>query len=141
MMSTFQFSNDRVVDLDFCGQIHKRLTLDTDLMQRFKSAGEYLTGRDAEIKNTTDPAVLNTMCDYAMDAIDMILGDGEADKILSLKGNYSVFDAIDVVNYIFNEITAKIDSIAKTDIAPATNRAQRRAARQFEVPRHSHPLQ
>lgn len=142
-MATFHFSNDHVIDLDFCEQYHKRLELDTVLMQRFKTASEYLTGKDGEIKNTTDPAVLDTMCDYVMDAIDMILGDGEADKILGLKGNYSVFDAIDVANYIFNEITAKINSMAKTNNAPVAdtvphmNRAQRRAEMRRLVSTHT----
>lgn len=131
-MVTFQFSNDHVIDFDFCGKIHKQIAVTTDLMKRFQAASDLLNVKDAEIKNTSDPNVLDTMCDCVMDAIDMILGDGEADRILELKGNYTVFDAIDVFKYIFGEINSGINGLAITygnSAAPQfMNRAQRRAA-------------
>lgn len=142
-MATFYFSNDRVIDLDFCEKYHKQIDVNGDLMNRLETAGEYISGKDNEIKASNDPATLDTMCDYVMDAIDMILGEGEADKILELKPGYSVFDAIEVFKYIFDEINKGIEGFTSTygkeavtpPMNPPMNRAQRRAAA-----RHSHEL-
>lgn len=127
-MAQFQFSNNRTIDLDFCGKIRKQLVVNTDLMKRVQAASEYLTSKDADVKNTSDPAVVDAMCDYVMDAIDMILGDGEADKILELNQNYTVFDVIDVFMYIFSEITSITEGLSSVYSAQLQNRAQRRAA-------------
>lgn len=132
-MATFQFSNDRVIDLDFCGKIRKQLSVDADLMKRFQKAGNCIVNKNVDISKNSDPDVLDDMCDCIMDAIDTILGDGEADKILELKPGYAVFDAIDVIQYIFREINAGVDGLAdiygKHTEAQPMNRAQRRAAR------------
>lgn len=149
-MATFYFSNDRVVDLDFCEKYHKQIELNVDLVKRLKAAGEYISSKDIEIKENKDPSVLDTMSDYVMDAIDMILGDGESDKILELKPGYSVLDALEVFEYISDEINKVIDKLKNTyekNTAPSTmnppmNRAQRRAAarnsQEIVIPPHTH---
>lgn len=151
-MATFYFSNDRIIDLDFCEKYHKKIEVNGDLMNRLKIAGEYISSKDSEIKASNDPGVLDTMCDFVMDAIDTILGDGEADKILELKPGYSVFDAIEVFKYISDEINKGIEGFTSaygkgTARPPANtyaNRAQRSAAarssHEFRVPPHNHNL-
>lgn len=151
-MATFYFSNDRVIDLDFCEKYHKQVEVNGDLMNRLKTAGEYISSKADEIKASNDLGVLDTMCDYLMDAIDMILCDGEADKILEQKPGYSVFDVIEVFRYISDEVNKGIEGFASTygkeavtpPMNPPMNRAQRRATarhtHEITIPPHNHNL-
>ncbi len=127
-MARFQFS-DRSIELDFCGKLTKRLEVNSELMKNIQRASDFLMEKDAEVKNSTNADTIDLVTDYVMDAIDMILGDGEADKIMAMKPGYSAPDVIEVYQYIFSEINAyPIPSYTE----PQTmNRAQRRAARRL----------
>ena len=123
-MARFQFS-DHSIELDFCGKLTKRLEVNSELMKNLQRASDFLTEKDAEVTNSVGADTLDMVTDYVMDAIDMILGDGEADKIMALKPGYSAPDVIEVYQYIFGEIN-DYSVPGYTEIQP-TNRAQRRA--------------
>jgi len=128
-MATFQFSDHPGVDLDFCGKLSFRLPLDDETARRLKKAGEYLS----EKSRVNDEQTLENLCDYVMDAIDDVLGEGAADQIAELKRDFNFWDALDVFQHISVEFSAAVGKESQRFKRPQPaavpgNRAGRRAA-------------
>lgn len=128
-MATFQFST-RQIELDFCGEIKLSVPLTDDIQSKVQESARSLLTATQALKNAPERD-LGALCDLVMDAIDDILGDGTADQILALKGDYTFWDAADVFKYITDEINAAFhnlaDKYASAPNATPMNRAQRRA--------------
>lgn len=130
-MATFQFSA-RQIELDFCGEIKLSVPLTDDIQKKVQDSARSLLKTTQDTRKAENGAQdLGALCDSVMDAIDDILGDGMADKILALKGDYTFWDAADVFKYITDEINGAFRNLAeKYASAPNAvpmNRAQRRA--------------
>ncbi len=131
-MAVFQFTDHPGVDLDFCGKLKFKLPLDGETANRLKKASKYLMDRS----KSSDEQTLDNLCDYVMDAIDGVLGEGAADQIAELKPDFDFWDALDVFQHISNEFSAAIGSAANRfkPAEPAlSSRAQRRAQAKAKV--------
>ena len=133
-MSTFQF-NQHSIDLDFCGKLKFQLPLTDATAQKLTEAGEYLKNNRPN-ENSTE--IWSELCDTMMDAIDMMLGEGAADRIAALKPDFNFWDASDVFQHISQEFYAALDREksqlgSRQPTAALSNRAQRRAAARAKI--------
>lgn len=134
-MAEFQFSTRRV-ELDFPGGIKYELPLNEELQQKVRAAAKKLLDETNAIKGRQGSEEdFDALCDITMDAIDEILGEGSADKIMAAKEDYSFMDCADVFKFItdeigveFQKITASYQSAARQTVAvpQGGNRRSRR---------------
>lgn len=143
-MATFQFSSRRV-DLEFPGGIKHSLPLTEEMRQRIESAAKDLLEKSSALRGKAGTAEdLEMLCDYTLDAVDAILGDGAADKIMESKGDYSILDCTDLFKFVTEQFNGAFIQAAHAVNAkkaasnsgnqnkqpmPAPNRAQRRHRR------------
>lgn len=140
-METFQFTSRRV-DLEFPGGVTCSIPLTEEMRQKVEAAAKELSEKAAQMRGKAGTEEdMETLCDYTLDAVDAILGDGMADKIMEAKEDYSFLDCTDLFRFVTSEfINAFIReaNAAKANRSkPATggqpvsvpNRAQRRHKR------------
>lgn len=137
-MAEFQFSTRRV-ELDFPGGVKYELPLNEELQQKVRAAAKKLLDETNAIKGRQGSEEdFDALCDITLDAIDEILGEGSADKIMAAKEDYSFLDCADVFKFITDEIGAEFQKITagyqpavrQTVVAPqGGNRRSRRRRR------------
>ncbi len=102
-MATFQFTSRRV-DLEFPGGITCSIPLTEEMRQKVEAAAKELSEKAAQMHGKAGTAEdLETLCDYTLDAVDAILGEGVADKIVDAKEDYSFLDCTDLFNFVTGE--------------------------------------
>lgn len=105
-MATFQFSSRRV-ELDFPGGIKHSLPLTEEMRQKVESAAKELVQNTASLRGKPGTAEdLEALCDYTLDAVDAILGEGAAEQIMEFKENYSFLDCADLFKFVTDEFNA-----------------------------------
>lgn len=110
-MAEFQFSTRRV-ELDFPGGVKYELPLNEELQQKVRAAAKKLLDETNAIKGRQGSEEdFDALCDITLDAIDEILGEGSADKIMAAKEDYSFLDCADVFKFITDEIGAELQKI------------------------------
>lgn len=110
-MAEFQFSTRRV-ELDFPGGVKYELPLNEELQQKVRAAAKKLLDETNAIKGRQGSEEnFDALCDITLDAIDEILGEGSADKIMAAKEDYSFLDCADVFKFITDEIGAEFQKI------------------------------
>lgn len=137
-MAEFQFSTRRV-ELDFPGGVKYELPLNEELQQKVRAAAKKLLDETNAIKGRQGSEEdFDALCNITLDAIDEILGEGSADKIMAAKEDYSFLDCADVFKFITDEIGAEFQKITagyqpavrQTVVAPqGGNRRSRRRRR------------
>lgn len=132
-MAVFQF-HSQSVELNFCDQVKFDVPLTDEVQKAVQNSAQTLLTVSQQAKASGDAAKdLDALCDSVMDAIDGILGEGAADKIMALKPGYTFWDACDAFKYITDEINAGFRARAESYKSSAPtgvpgNRAARRAA-------------
>lgn len=138
-MATFQFSSHRV-ELEFPGGIKCVLPLTEETQEKVKQAAKELLAKSKALKGAEGTAEdMDALCDYTLDAVDSILGEGMADQIMAAKEDYTFLDCADLFKFVTEEFNkafiATVNSYkgskpqAKPNAAPPVNRAQRRRRR------------
>lgn len=143
-MATFQFAS-RQVELEFPGGIKHTLPLTEEMRQTVESAAKELKDKASALRGRAGTSEdMDELCDCMLDAVDAILGDGAADQIMEIKGDYSFLDCSDLFKFVTEEFTSAFireatAARAKVGAAPrsnqqkppvsAPNRAQRRRNR------------
>lgn len=143
-MAVFQFTSRRV-ELDFPGDIHCTLPLTEDMLRRVETAAKGLRDNSATLKGKKGTAEdLEALCDFTLDAVNIILGEGMAEKIMESKEDYTFMDCADLFKFITDEFNAayiqyvnetkakagKNNAVPQNNhTIPAPNRAQRRQKR------------
>lgn len=139
-MATFQFRSQSVT-LDFCGQVQFDVPLTDEVQKKVQDSAQTLLTIAKQAKASGDTTEdLRDLCDAVMDAVDDILGEGSADKIMAVKPDYTFWDACDVFKYVTDEIAAgfKARAVAynpggASASAPVPmNRQQRRAVARMQ---------
>lgn len=125
MSNKFQFRKSQI-ELDIAGHIFTVDHMDTELVERILSFGKEAEERAATLgSGTTEEAIANLRATivFCTDTIDKVLGEGAAKTIF--KGRVvSLFDAMDVLKYVTDEINA---SRVRQFNEYAPNRAARRS--------------
>ena len=141
-MAVFQFTSRRV-ELDFPGGIKHSLPLNEEMRQKVETASRELLKKTGELRGKGGTAEhLEALCDYTLDAVDEILGEGASEQIMAEKEDYSFLDCCDLFRFVTGEFNAAFIREAKAasgkngtpapgdnqnkQTIPAPNRAQRR---------------
>lgn len=144
-MAVFQF-NSRRVELEFPGGIKHALPLNEEMRQKVETASKELVEKTKELRGRPGTAEdLETLCDYTLDAVDAILGEGASEEIMRNREDYSFLDCCDLFKFVTGEFNAAFIREAnaakakngnsapgnqnRTSTIPAPNRAQRRRRR------------
>lgn len=122
MARKFEFK-DNVLKLDIAGNIFDIDTSNPDLVKNILTFAKGAEEKAEQLQNVDDYVdQLEAAIELCLTSIDAILGEGASDKIFAGR-NVSLFDCLDVINYIVVEI--KNDREEKLKIY-SPNRAQRR---------------
>ena len=134
-MSTFQFAK-RSVSLDFFGKLNFELPLNEELRNRVREAAQTAQQEADALKGSEMPEneKMEALADIMLDAVDVVLGEGTADRIIDAHGSdIAVWDAIDLFRYVtteignaFAEVNNSLAATAKPAAPAPANRAQRR---------------
>ena len=141
-MAVFQFTSRRV-ELDFPGGIKHSLPLNEDVRKKIETASKELVERTKALRGKPGTAEdLESLCDYTLDAVDAILGEGASEQIMEHKPDYDFLDCCDLFKFVTSEFNAAFIREAKAanekngatapggnqnkQTIPAPNRAQRR---------------
>ena len=143
-MATFQFTSRRV-DLDFPGGIKHTLPLTEEMRHTVEVASKELLDKTSALRGKAGTEEdMETLCDYTLDAVDAILGEGAAEQIMESNPNYSFLDCCDLFKFVTSEFNTAFIQEANALKAkngksasgnqnkqpiPAPNRAQRRRHR------------
>lgn len=123
MAKKFEFSNNNL-ELDILGNIYELDVTDPETLRRILNFADEAKVKGEELETREDYVdALEETIQFCLDTIDSILGEGESKKIF--KGQkVSLFNALDVINYIVTEVKDHNNQKFK---AYSPNRAQRRA--------------
>lgn len=131
-MSTFNFAK-RSVSLDFFGKLNFDLPLSEDLRNRVRDAAQTAQREADALKGSKMPEneKMDALADIMLDAVDTVLGEGTADKIIDVHGSdIAVWDAIDLFRYVTTEIGNAFADVNKSLAATATPAAPAPAKRE-----------
>lgn len=124
-MAVFRPSN-KTCELNFDDKFVYNLPLHEDVADKIGNAAEKLKSHPMKNKSDID-GTYNT----ALDVLDEILGEGEAENVMSIYEKPGTLEAIEVVMFIVNqykaEYAAEVERMKAT--AQPQNREQRRAGR------------
>lgn len=102
-MAVFQFTSRRV-ELEFPGGIKHSLPLNEEMRQKVETASKELVEKTKELRGRPGTAEdLETLCDYTLDAVDAILGDGASEEIMRNREDYSFLDCCDLFKFVTSE--------------------------------------
>ena len=102
-MATFQFTSRRV-DLDFPGGIKHTLPLTEEMRHTVEAASKELLDKTSALRGKAGTEEdMETLCDYTLDAVDAILGEGAAEQIMESNPNYSFLDCCDLFKFVTSE--------------------------------------
>lgn len=118
-MAVFQF-NSRRVELEFPGGIKHSLPLNEEMRQKVETASKELVEKTKELRGRPGTAEdLETLCDYTLDAVDAILGEGASEQIMENKEDYSFLDCCDLFKFVTSEFNAAF--IREANVAKVKN--------------------
>lgn len=129
-MSTFRPRQDkRVCKLNFDDKFFYELPLHENMARKFADICDKQKKALESIK-ADDPAAFDKAYNASLDALDEILGEGAGADVMSIYDEPSLFDIVEVVNYISGEFKAAYEALLSEQkkAGPAPNRAERRAA-------------
>lgn len=125
MARKFEF-RDNGLKLDIAGNIFEIDTTDPELVGRvydFSVGAQEMASKLSQKEHYAE--ALKEAIQFCLDAIDSILGEGASNKIFAGR-KISLFDCLDVIEYITTEINADRESRFQKY---SPNRAARRAAK------------
>ena len=101
-MSTFRPTKERVCTFNFDDKFNYTLPLHEETARKLADVGEkqikYLKGL-----KTNDPDIFDKVYNSTLDALDDIFGENAGADIMSIYEKPSIYDVIDVINYIRTE--------------------------------------
>lgn len=118
-MATFQFTSRRV-ELEFPGGIKYALPLNEENRKKIETASKELVEKTKALRGKPGTAEdLETLCDYTLDAVDAILGEGASEQIMENKPGYDFLDCCDLFKFVTSEFNAAF--IREANAAKAKN--------------------
>lgn len=122
------YETNRVCLLNFDNRVTYELPLHEHTAQKIAEIAQQQVDQ-LQALDHNDPNTLDQAYNMALDALDEILGEGEAEVVMGIFKEPSLFDVAAVVRYISEEFreayTAALGEQKREGITP--NRAQRRA--------------
>ena len=128
MTRKFEF-RDNKLELDIAGNLFK-ISVNPNTLHQIRDIGTRAQQVSKNLAGEESVEKLEEAIDFLMDVTDEILGDGASDKIFADRED-DIFDCIDVLNYIVEEVKAfrGVAAPPKAEETVPLNRAQRRAKR------------
>lgn len=129
-MSTFRPRQEkRVCKLNFDDKFFYELPLHENMAREFAAICDKQK-KVLESIDRNDPSAFDTAYNASLDALDEILGEGAGADVMSIYDEPSLFDVVEVVNYIASEYKEAYAALLgeQKKAGPAPNRAERRAA-------------
>lgn len=124
-MKKFEFKNHgHVIDLDIAGH-EFRLTVNAATARKLMRFGEEAQKLANSLPETVQ--ALDEAWDFVADCLDDLLGKGATDRIFEGRA-HDLYDIIDVMNYISDEISAEAKRIQSPAIQPVSPKPDFQAA-------------